>query len=64
MPKLKTKKALVRRIKVTKNGKLLRRQGFNRHLKAGKRKSTIRAKRRNVEITGYYAKKLKLILGL
>lgn len=64
MPKVKTKKSLVRRIKVTKNGKLMRRHGFNRHLKASKKKSRIRDRKRPIEITGAYAKKLRQILGL
>ena len=34
MPKQKSRKSLTNRIKVTKNGKLLRRQSFRRHLKA------------------------------
>lgn len=62
--KMKTKKAVTRRIKVTKTGKLMRRRSFNRHLKVGKSKSTIRALKRKVHIQGYYAKKLKQVLGL
>lgn len=64
MPKLKSKKSLVRRIKVTKTGKLLRRHGFNRHLKASKKKSRIRDRKRTVLITGAYAKKLRQVLGI
>lgn len=64
MPKQKTKKSLTRRVKVTKTGKLLRRHGFNRHLKASKKKSRIRDRKRTVEITGAYAKKLRQVLGL
>lgn len=33
MPKLKTKKTLLKRIKITKNGKILRAQIGNGHLK-------------------------------
>lgn len=64
MPKMKSKKAVTRRIKVTKTGKLFRRHSFNRHLKAGKTKSRIRDLKRPVLVTGYYAKKLKQVLGL
>lgn len=64
MPKMKTKKAVTRRIKVTKTGKLLRRHSFNRHLKVGKRKDTIRDLKRPIVITGSYAKKLRQVLGL
>lgn len=33
MPKLKTKKTLMKRIKITKSGKIMRRQNDNGHLK-------------------------------
>ncbi len=62
--KFKSKKAVTRRIKVTKTGKLMRRRGFNRHLKAVKKKSAIRNLKRIVEIKGAYAKKLRQVLGM
>src|SRR3989344_888341 len=40
MPKQKTKKSITRRFKVTKKGKLLRRQGFRRHLNVKKRSTS------------------------
>ncbi|OGC48275.1 hypothetical protein A2W32_03605 [candidate division WWE3 bacterium RBG_16_37_10] len=33
MPKLKTKKTLIKRIKITKGGKILKKQNRNAHLK-------------------------------
>jgi large subunit ribosomal protein L35 len=62
--KLKTKKAVTRRITVTKNGKLMRRHGFNRHLKKNKTKSAMRNLKRPVQITGKYAKKIRQVLGI
>jgi ribosomal protein L35 len=36
MPKQKTKKILTKRLRITKKGKVLRRQGFRRHLNVKK----------------------------
>jgi|GEM_PF-1197679 large subunit ribosomal protein L35 len=47
MPKLKTKKAFAKRVKVTKNKKILRSKGSRRHLlsaRAEKRKRFLRKK--------------------
>jgi len=43
MPKLKTKKALAKRIKITARGKLLRSKAGRRHLLSGKTKKRKRA---------------------
>lgn len=64
MPKLKIKKSLTRRFKITKSGKILRRTGFGRHLRSHKRKSTARAHKRSVTVTGNLEKKLKQVLGI
>jgi large subunit ribosomal protein L35 len=45
MPKLKTRKAIAKRFKVTGSGKLMHRKGGKRHLltnKSGKRKRQLR----------------------
>lgn len=45
MPKQKTRRSVVKRIKITKNGKLKRSKAFRRHLLAGrsqKRKRNLR----------------------
>lgn len=63
MPKIKTRKSLVNRLKITKNGKVLRRQGFRRHLKASKSAKRLRNLKRSVEIKGYYAKKIRKVVG-
>lgn len=64
MGKLKTRKSLVRRIKITGTGKVMRRKGFNRHLKAGKSKARTRILNRPTQITGAFERKIKKVLGL
>lgn len=64
MPKQKTKKSLARRFKVTKSGKVLRRQGFRGHLNVKKRSKHKRALKRVVKMRETYAKKIKKFLGL
>ncbi len=64
MSKLKTRKSLVRRIKITATGKVMRRKGFNRHLKAGKSKARTRIKKRPTQILGPWERKIKKVLGL
>lgn len=63
MPKFKTRKSLANRFRITKSGKVLRRQAFRRHLKAGKSQSRLRNLKRSKEIKGYYAKKLRKAMG-
>lgn len=63
MGKLKTKKILTKRLKVTKNGKVLRRQSFRRHLKASKSAKQLRGLKRIVALTGHMAKKVRKVLG-
>jgi large subunit ribosomal protein L35 len=46
MPKLKTKKSLAKRVKITKNKKILRSQSGRRHLLSGKNKKRKRNLRR------------------
>jgi large subunit ribosomal protein L35 len=61
--KQKTRKSLVKRFRVTKNGKVMRTQGFKRHLNA---KKTSKRKRRlsgMVVTDSVHAKKIKKALG-
>jgi large subunit ribosomal protein L35 len=47
MPKMKTRKGLAKRLRVTRNGKLVRNRAGKRHLlssKSGKRKRALRRK--------------------
>ncbi len=58
MPK-KTSKTFTKRIKVTKTGKLVRRQMGLSHFKAKKNAKTIRAKRNEVKVSSVDIKVLK-----
>jgi len=60
--KLKTKKALSRRIRITKTGKVLRLSSFARHLKRKKSKKQLRRLKGSQEITGRLANKIKKLL--
>ncbi len=64
MPKVKTRKSVIKRFKVTKNGKILRLRSFTSHLKANKSAKRRRKLRRSVTMTGFYAKKLRKFLGV
>jgi len=63
MPKMKTRKSLTKRFRITKTGKILRRQAFRRHLKAGKSKKRLRNLKRTIELKGFYAKKVHKATG-
>lgn len=64
MPKAKSKKLLAKRLKITKNGKVLRRQSFRRHLKASKSKKQLKNLKKTIEMTGSMAKKVRKFLGI
>ena len=63
MAKRKVRKSITNRFKVTKTGKVLRRQGFRRHLKSSKSSKQLRNLKRVVELKGFYAKKVKKAVG-
>ncbi len=63
MPKIKTKKLLTNRLRFTKNGKVLRRQSFRRHLKASKSAKRLRNLKRQTTLVSHIAKKVKKYLG-
>ncbi|PIU15586.1 50S ribosomal protein L35 [bacterium (Candidatus Gribaldobacteria) CG08_land_8_20_14_0_20_39_15] len=56
---MKTRKALVKRFKVTKNEKILRRVSGQNHYRSKKSGNTIRQKRKMIEVPKALAKKLK-----
>ncbi len=63
MPKLKTKKSVSKRMKITKTGKVLRRKPFGRHYKAhksGKRRRTVRGV---ALVVGGLAKTMKQLIA-
>ncbi len=63
MPKIKTKNLIAKRFKVTKKGKVLRKQGFARHLNTKKSSKRKRALRRTVSTKKTWAKKIKKATG-
>lgn len=62
--KLKTKKGVASRFKVTGTGKILRRVQNMRHLRANKSKRAKRNYRRLVQVKGANAIRIKKILGI
>ena len=62
--KIRIKKSVSNRFKITKNGKVLRVSSFNRHLRRKKTKKAIRRYKRTKLITGTMARKIKRMLGL
>ncbi len=61
--KRKVRKSITNRFKVTKTGKVMRRQAFRRHIKSSKSSKQLRRLKRVVELKGYYAKKIKKAVG-
>ncbi|PIR91619.1 50S ribosomal protein L35 [bacterium (Candidatus Gribaldobacteria) CG_4_10_14_0_2_um_filter_41_16] len=56
---MKTRKALVKRFKVTKTGKILRKIGGQNHYRSKKSGKVIRQKRKMIEAPKALAKKLR-----
>lgn len=63
MPKLKTHSGTKKRMRVNKNGKVLRRVATGNHLLEKKSKSRKRTHAGVVQVTGKQAKSVKLNLG-
>jgi large subunit ribosomal protein L35 len=63
MPKLKTKKSIQKRMKITKTGKVLRRKPGSRHYKAHKSGSRKRSLRGTDLCVGKIAKTMKILLA-
>ena len=64
MPKMKTKKTLIKRIKLTKRGKMLKKHIKNSHLKVKLGSSTKHRKNRTSSIkSAGYRKMFKKLLG-
>lgn len=62
--KMKTRKIVAKRFKITATGKVLARHQNMRHLRRRKSKRVIRRYKRTKVITGAMAKKIKIMLGL
>ena len=63
MPKLKIKKSVAKRFKVTKTGKVLFSHQYKGHLKLNKSKRRLRRLREPGVLTGAFANKIKKMLG-
>lgn len=63
MYKLKTKRSVKRRFKVTPTGKVLRGSQMRSHLRTHKSKRTNRAQKEIKQVEGAFAKKIKHLLG-
>ena len=63
MAKKRVRKGVAKRFKVTKNGKVLHRSHYIRHLRSSKTKRQVRALKVMKETTGVFAKKIKRMLG-
>ncbi len=64
MPKLKTNKALVKRVKVTKNGKILRPHPGKSHLNSSLSPKRRRQLRRKAQVAAGFVKRIKRALGM
>ena len=64
MPKMKTKKSIAKRVKVTATGKVLRNKPGIGHLKSRKSPKVLRGLRKTMEIKGAFAKHAKRLLGM
>lgn len=64
MPKMKTNKAMQKRVKVTGRGKLLRRRPGGGHLKSSKSPKRIRRFRRPTTFSTAFARHARRLLGL
>lgn len=63
MVKRKVRKSITNRFKVTKTGKVMRRQAFRRHIKSSKTSKQLRNLKKTIELKGYYAKKIVKAVG-
>jgi large subunit ribosomal protein L35 len=64
MPKVKTRKSIAKRVKVTARGKLLRHRPGAGHLKSRKSPRRLRKLREEVELFPAFAKQAKRLLGM
>lgn len=63
MPKAKTKKCAVKRVRVSKKGKIKFRHSFTSHLLSGRGSSRLRRLRRRAVVSAADAKIVKEMLG-
>jgi ribosomal protein L35 len=63
MPKQKTRKIVLKRFKINKNGKIKRKAGNNSHLKRKADNSTRQRKSNMMDVEGKYNIKIKKMIG-
>lgn len=63
MPKMKTKKALMKRIKITGTGKIMREQAFRSHLAQNKTTKQKRQSRKSTTMHASDYKRFKALIG-
>ncbi len=63
MPKLKTKKCIAKRVRITKTGKLIVRQSGQDHFNARESGKTTRGKRRDRQISKTIARNIKRVIN-
>ena len=61
--KIKTRKSAAKRFKITATGKVMFRHQMRRHLRRKKGKSNLRRKAVPGQMTGKFAKKIKMMIG-
>jgi large subunit ribosomal protein L35 len=61
--KLKAKRSVSKRFRVTKNGKVMFAHQYGSHKKLHKSKARIRRQKEPAQLTGEFAKKIKKMLG-
>lgn len=64
MVKIKTRKSVLKRFKITKTGKVLRRGSFGRHLNYKKSSKRRRRQNKPYKVGGRIAKKIKKTFGV
>ncbi len=64
MAKMKSRKSILKRFKVTGRGKIMRGRSFTSHLRVKKSSKHKRRLSKMVEVKGFYAKKLRKRMGI
>lgn len=62
--KMKTKKSVLRRVKITAGGKIFHGSNFKRHLRRNKTKSQLRRLKKTKEFSPAFNRKVKNALGV
>jgi large subunit ribosomal protein L35 len=63
MPKLKTKKTVSKRFRITATGKVMRQHGGKNHFNARDAGKITRKKRRDEEMSPSFKKNVKILIG-